>query len=122
MGLMEYVNEQLAAKAGFSDFKAGDTITVFYKIKEGEKERVQQYQGVVIQRNGEGTTQSFTVRKISNGVGVERIFPLNSLYIDKIELNKSGSVRKAKMFYIRDRKGKSARIKEKQHFTATAAE
>lgn len=123
MELLNYVNETLSAKKEYPEFKAGDTVTVYYKIKEGDKERVQQYQGVVIQRKGTGTTKSFTVRKMSNGVGVERIFPLNSLYIDKIELNKSGSVRRSRIFYIRERKGKSARIKEKQQFTvATSSE
>ena len=94
-------------------FKAGDTITVSYKIKEGEKERIQQFSGVVIQRKNERATASFTVRKISNGVGVERIFPLSSPFIDKIELNKIGIVRRAKIFYIRELTGKAARIREK---------
>ena len=93
-------------------FKAGDTITVNYKIIEGEKSRIQAFKGDVIQRKGQGRTQTFTVRKISNGVGVERIFPLFSPNIDSIEVNKIGKVRRAKIFYLRGLKGKSARIKE----------
>lgn len=96
------------------EFKAGDTITVFYKIIEGNKERDQQFQGVVIQRKGTGATKTFTVRKISNGVGVERIFPLYSPKISKIEVNKHGTVRRARIFYLRDVSGKAARIEEKK--------
>lgn len=93
-------------------FKAGDTITVNYKIIEGDKSRIQAFKGDVIQRKGAGRTQTFTVRKISNGVGVERIFPLFSPNIDSIEVHKSGKVRRARIFYLRGLKGKSARIKE----------
>jgi large subunit ribosomal protein L19 len=96
------------------DFKAGDRITVHYKIKEGNKERIQQFQGDVIQRRNSGIDESFTVRKISNGVGVERIFPLNSPYIDKIEVNRRGKVRRARIFYLREQIGKAARIKERR--------
>jgi large subunit ribosomal protein L19 len=96
------------------DFKAGDRITVHYKIKEGNKERIQQYQGDVIQRRNSGIDESFTVRKISNGVGVERIFPMNSPYIDKIEINRKGKVRRARIFYLREQIGKAARIKERR--------
>lgn len=95
------------------DFNPGDTINVHVKIKEGNKERVQQFQGTVIQRRGEGNGESFTVRKVSNGVGVERIFPLISPSIDKIEVIKEGKVRRAKLYYMKGRQGKSARIKEK---------
>ena len=112
--LLKYAEEQLTAKANHPKFKAGDTVTVHYKIKEGEKERVQQYQGVVIQRKGAGTTESFTVRKMSNGIGVERVFPVNSPYIDKVEINKVGVVRKARLFYLRGLTGKAARIEEKK--------
>jgi large subunit ribosomal protein L19 len=115
MNLIKYVEEKLAVKRDFPAFKAGDTITVHYKIKEGDKERVQQYQGTVIQRRGEGASASFTVRKISNGIGVERVFPIASPFIDKIELNKVGVVRRARIYYIRGVKGKKARIEEKQH-------
>ena len=100
------------------DFKAGDTVTVFYKIIEGTKEREQQFQGVVLQRKGHEMTQTFTVRKISNGVGVERIFPLYSPKISKIEVNKRGSVRRARIFYLRDISGKAARIEERKVPTA----
>lgn len=95
------------------EFKSGDTITVHYKIKEGNKERIQNFRGVVIQRKGKGSTETFTVRKISGGVGVERIFPLYSPFIDKIEVNKAGKVRRARIYYLRDLTGKKARIKEK---------
>ena len=98
----------------YPDFKAGDTVTVTYKIKEENKERLQKFRGVVIQRKGAGTTQTFTVRKISNGIGVERIFPLYSPFISEIDLNKSGKVRRARIYYLRDLTGKKARIKEKR--------
>ena len=111
--LLDYVKTQLTAQHTHPSFKAGDTITVSYKIKEGEKERIQQFTGVVIQRKNERATASFTVRKMSNGVGVERIFPIASPFIDSIEVNKVGIVRRAKLFYLRDRTGKAARIREK---------
>lgn len=95
-------------------FNPGDTVTVHYKIKEGAKERIQQYQGVVIQRNGVGANETFTVRKVSNSIGVERIFPVNSPNIDKLEVNSRGAVRRAKLFYLRGLTGKKARIKEKR--------
>ena len=97
------------------NFKSGDTITVFYKIKEGEKERIQFFKGDVIQRKGSGLTETFTIRKMSNGVGVERVFPVNSPTIEKIEVNKLGRVRRARIFYMRQRTGKSARIKQKRN-------
>jgi large subunit ribosomal protein L19 len=96
------------------DFKAGDTVTVTYKIKEENKERFQKFRGIVIQKRGEGVTKTFTVRKISNGVGVERIFPLSSPLIEDIEVNKVGAVRRARIFYLRKLTGKKARIKEKR--------
>lgn len=102
-------------------FAAGDTITVHYKIKEGNKERIQQFQGVVLQRRGSGTTETFTVRKMSQAIGVERIFPVASPFIDKIEVNKKGVVRRARVFYLRELKGKAARIKEKRANVAVAA-
>ena len=98
-------------------FSSGDTITVTYKIKEGNKERLQSFQGTVIQRRGTGTTETFTIRKMSGGTGVERIFPLASPFIEKIAVNKEGSVRRARLFYLRERTGKAARIKEKKHFS-----
>ncbi len=111
--LLDYVASQVSPKANHPSFKAGDTITVSYKIKEGDKERVQQFTGVVIQRKNISTTASFTIRKMSNGVGVERIFPIASPFIEKIEVNKVGIVRRAKLFYLRDLTGKAARIREK---------
>lgn len=122
MGLLEFAEEKLVEKKKMPSFKAGDTVTVHYKIKEGDKERIQQFQGVVIQRKGVGAVQSFTVRKISNGVGVERIFPLYSSYIDKIEVNKKGIVTKAKVFYLRGLTGKKARIEEKKAVREGAVE
>ena len=98
----------------FPDFKAGDTVNVYYKIKEGVKERIQQYQGVVLQRRNTALSSTFTVRKISNGVGVERIFPLYSQNIDKIEVISRGKVRRARLFYLREAKGKNAKIKERR--------
>lgn len=95
-------------------FRAGDTITVNYKIKEGNKERIQSYRGVVIQVKGTGDTKTFTVRKISGNVGVERIFPIASPFIDSVEINKKGSVRRARLYFLRKLTGKKARIKEKR--------
>jgi large subunit ribosomal protein L19 len=112
--LIQYVEENFVAKKELPAFKAGDTITVYYKIKEGDKERIQLFQGVVLQRKGEGITETFTVRKVSGTVGVERIIPIASPFIDKIEVNKRGAVRRARIFYLRDLKGKKARIKEKR--------
>lgn len=111
--LLDFVKKQLTPEAKHPKFKAGDTVTVHYKIKEGDKERIQQYTGVVIQRKNERATATFTVRKISNGVGVERIFPLASPFVEKIEVNKVGDVRRAKMYFLRERTGKAARIKER---------
>ena len=111
-------------KKNFPDFKAGDTITVAYKIKEdsakGEsKERIQKFRGIVLQKRGAGISKTFTVRKMSNGIGVERIFPFNSPFIDSIELNKAGKVRRARIFYFRGLTGKKARIKEKKRAALT---
>ncbi|MXV49834.1 50S ribosomal protein L19 [Pedobacter sp. HMF7647] len=114
MDLVKFVEEQAIEKKEIPAFKAGDTISVHYKIREGNKERVQIYQGVVIQRNGVGATETFTVRKVSNGIGVERIFPVNSPNIEKIQVNSYGKVRRAKLFYLRELTGKAARIKSKR--------
>lgn len=101
-------------RASLPDFAAGDTVNVHVKIKEGNKERVQQFQGTVIQRKNPGTNgETFTVRKISGGIGVERIFPLLSPNLDKIEVLRKGKVRRARLYYLRGRQGKAARIKEK---------
>ena len=114
--IIKMVNDQLWPKtdADVPSFKAGDTITVTYRIIEGNKERLQSFRGVVIQIKGSGKTKMFTIRKISNGVGVERIFPLYSPHIDKIEVNKVGVVRRARIYYLRDLTGNKARIKEKR--------
>lgn len=114
MDLIKIATEAIVEKRDIPEFKAGDTITVFYKIIEGNKERIQQYQGVVLQRKGSGIAQTFTVRKISNGVGVERIFPLYSPKIDRIVVDKRGIVRRARIFYLRDISGKKARIEERK--------
>ena len=111
---VKFVHEQLTANKTYPAFKAGDNITVNYKIVEGGKERIQSFRGDVIKTQGNGATASFTVRKISDGVGVERLFPFLSPNIDGIVLNKSGKVRRAKLYYLRDRSGKSERIKEKR--------
>lgn len=111
--LMQYV-DSLTTMQEFPEFKAGDTISVTYKIKEGNKERPQTFQGVVIQRSGSGMTETFTVRKMSGGVGVERIFPFASPFIEKIVVNKRGVVRRARIFYLRALTGKRARIKERK--------
>lgn len=115
--IIKEVQSELTVKADLPDFGAGSTITVHYKIKEGNKERIQQFQGVVIQRKGAGATETFTVRKISGNIGVERIFPLHSPFIDSIVVNKIGSVRRARIYYFRERRGKSARIREKRMAT-----
>ncbi|MCK5338021.1 MAG: 50S ribosomal protein L19 [Bacteroidales bacterium] len=111
--LLQYVEDQVEMKS-FPEFKAGDTVTVTYKIREGSKERLQNFQGVVLQRVGSGTTETFTVRKISSGFGVERIFPIAAPFIDGIKVNKKGVVRRARIFYLRGLTGKKARIKEKR--------
>jgi large subunit ribosomal protein L19 len=116
-----FVQEQLVGKKEFPKFKAGDNITVNYRIIEGSKERIQSFKGDVLKKQGEGATATFTVRKISDGVGVERLFPFFSPNIESIELNKTGRVRRAKLFYQRKRSGKSARIKEKKRAVAETA-
>jgi large subunit ribosomal protein L19 len=121
MDKLKQIEKEYAPLNALPEFKAGDTVTVHYKIKEGNKERVQQYQGVVIQRKGTGSTATFTVRKISNNIGVERIFPIASPFIDKVEVNKRGQVNRARIFYLRERRGKSARIQEKRQVVAPAA-
>jgi large subunit ribosomal protein L19 len=114
MDLIKVAENQFAARKEYPSFRAGDTVTVHYKIVEGNKERVQQYRGVVLQRHGAGATETFTVRKMSGNIGVERIFPFASPFIDKIELNKHGRVRRARLFYLRGLTGKKARIQEKR--------
>ena len=114
MDFIKELEKELIETNTLPDFGAGDTIIVSYKIKEGNKERIQQFQGVVLQRKGSGQTESFTVRKMSGNVGVERIFPVNSPFIDDIKVTKKGSVRRARIFYFRELTGKAARIKEKR--------
>ena len=120
MNAIAFVHEQLTSKKEFPAFKPGDNVTVNYKIIEGNKERIQSFKGDVIKRQGTGATASFTVRKISDGVGVERLFPLYSPNIESIDVNKSGRVRRAKLYYLRGRSGKSARIREKRMITENA--
>jgi len=110
--IIQQVNEMMLPQKEHPDFRPGDTITVNYKIKEGNKERIQAYKGIVIKISGHSTAKTITVRKTSSGVGVERIFPLNSPFIENIELNKRGKVRKSRIYYLRELKGKKAKIKE----------
>ncbi len=114
MNAISFVHEQLTKISNVPEFKAGDNVTVNYKIIEGVKERIQSFKGDVIKRQGVGATASFTVRKMSDGVGVERLFPVNSPNIDSIVVNKRGRVRRAKLYFLRERSGKSARIKERR--------
>ncbi len=115
MDLMKVVEKEYKRDINFPEFDSGDTITVHYKIKEGNKERVQNFRGTVIQKRGTGQTLTFTVRKISGGIGVERIFPINSPFIEQIDVNKKGKVRRARIFYFRKLTGKKARIKERRN-------
>jgi large subunit ribosomal protein L19 len=110
--LIDFVQSEFVAKKELPEFNAGDTITVYYEIKEGQKTRTQFFRGVVIQKRGSGTSETFTIRKMSGTVGVERIFPINLPAIQKIEINKQGKVRRARIFYFRELTGKKARIKE----------
>lgn len=112
--LLKFVQDEFVTKKDFPDFNSGDTITVYYEIKEGEKTRTQFFKGVVIQKRGAGITQTFTIRKMSGAVGVERIFPLNMPALQKIEVNQHGKVRRARIFYFRELTGKKAKIKEKR--------
>ena len=114
MDLMKVAEQAFAIEKNYPKFKSGDTVTVAYKIVEGNKERIQQFRGDVIRINGHGEKKRFTVRKISGGIGVERIFPMESPFIDSITLNKVGKVRRAKLYYLRKLTGKKARIKEKR--------
>ena len=109
--LIQFVEDQIVVK-DFPKFKTGETITVTYQIVEGQKERLQKFQGIVLNRSGQGTVGTFTIRKISNNVGVERCFPIASPMIENIEVNKKGAVRKSRIYYLRGLRGKKARIKE----------
>jgi large subunit ribosomal protein L19 len=111
---IKFVHEQLIPATSLPNFKAGDNVTVNYKVVEGNKTRIQSFKGDVIKRQGNGATATFTVRKVSDGVGVERTFPVVSPHIESVVVNKVGKVRRARLFFLRDRSGKSARIKEKR--------
>ncbi|MBL0045242.1 MAG: 50S ribosomal protein L19 [Flavobacteriales bacterium] len=121
MDKIKQLEKEWAPVKQYADFKAGDTVTIHYKIVEGAKERIQQFQGVVIQRKGSGSTATFTVRKMSGAIGVERIFPIASPFIDQIDVNKRGQVNRARIFYLRNLRGKSARIQEKRQVVAAVA-
>jgi large subunit ribosomal protein L19 len=110
--LVRFVQDEFVTKKEIPNFKSGDTITVFYEIREGEKVRTQFFKGVVIQIKGTGLTKTFTIRKMSGTVGIERIFPINLPTIQKIEINKRGKVRRSRIYYFRELRGKKARIKE----------
>lgn len=110
--LVKFVQDEFVTRKDLPKFSAGDTITVYYEITEGQKTRTQFFRGVVIQLRGTGSSQTFTIRKMSGTVGVERIFPINLPAIQKIEINKKGKVRRARIFYFRELTGKKARIKE----------
>lgn len=110
--LIKFVQDEFVTKKEIPTFKSGDTITVYYEIREGEKVRTQFFKGVVIQIKGTGLTKTFTIRKMSGTIGIERIFPLNLPAIQKIEVNKRGRVRRSRIFYFRELRGKKARIKE----------
>ena len=113
--LVKFVQDEFVSKNDIPEFSAGDTITVYYEIREGKKTRTQFFKGIVIQRRGSGSSETFTIRKMSGTIGVERIFPINLPAIQKIEINKKGKVRRARIFYFRGLTGKKARIKEKRH-------
>ena len=113
--LVKFVEEQFVESKEIPSFSSGDTITVYYEIREGDKTRTQFFKGVVLQRRGSGSTETFTIRKMSGSIGVERIFPINSPSIQKIEVNKRGKVRRARIFYFRNLTGKKAKIKEKRN-------
>jgi large subunit ribosomal protein L19 len=110
--LVKFVQDEFVTRKDFPKFGAGDTITVYYEIREGEKVRTQFFRGVVLQRKGTGSSETFTIRKMSGTIGVERIFPVNLPALQKVEVNKRGKVRRARIFYFRGLTGKKARIKE----------
>ncbi len=110
--LVKFVQDEFVTRNDLPEFSAGDTITVYYEIKEGAKTRTQFFRGVVLQRRGTGTSETFTIRKMSGTIGVERIFPINLPALQKIDVNKRGKVRRARIFYFRGLTGKKARIKE----------
>jgi large subunit ribosomal protein L19 len=118
MDFIKELEREIIEAKNLPDFKSGDTVIVSYKIKEGAKERIQQFQGVVLQRKGAGLTETFTVRKMSGNVGVERIFPISSPFLDDVVVTKKGHVRRARIFYFRELTGKAARIREKRSYVS----
>lgn len=116
MDAIKFVQEQTARETNFPAFRAGDNVNVAYRIVEGDKVRIQEYRGDVIQVKGSGTTKTFTVRKISNGIGVERVFPFNSPNLDSITVLRRGKVRQSRLYYLRERVGKKARIRERSQY------
>ncbi|MCF6242212.1 MAG: 50S ribosomal protein L19 [Bacteroidales bacterium] len=112
--LVKFVQDEFVTRKDFPEFAAGDTITVYYEIKEGNKTRTQFFRGVVIQRRGSGSSETFTIRKMSGSIGVERIFPVNLPALQKVEINKRGAVRRARIYYFRGLTGKKARIRERR--------
>ena len=112
--LVKFVQDEFVTRKDFPEFGAGDTVTIYYEIKEGNKTRTQFFRGVVLQRRGTGSSETFTIRKMSGTVGVERIFPVNMPALQKVEVNKRGKVRRARIFYFRNLTGKKARIKERR--------
>ena len=119
MDFIKLVEEDFQSGKQHPKFAPGDTIVVDYRIKEGNKERIQKYRGIVIRISGHGVQRRFTVRKISDGVGVERIFPYNSPFIEALQVERHGKVRRAKLYYLRERRGKAARIKERRTLSAS---
>ena len=113
MNKLDLIEQTVIQDEGIPEFSSGDTVNIHYTVREGDKERIQQYQGVVINRKGSGANRTFTVRKMSGNVGVERVFPLYSPFIAKIEVKRRGKVRRAKLFYLRELRGKAARIKDR---------
>lgn len=116
MDSIKYIQDQLIKKNDLPDFRPGDNVSVSYKIIEGDKERTQIFKGDVIKIQGNGATKTFTIRRIASGVGVERTFPFNSPNVGEVKIHKKGKVRRAKLYYLRERTGKKARIKEKKAF------
>ncbi len=115
--IIQKVQDEFGKETKFPEFESGDTITVNYRITEGSKERIQAFRGVVIQRKGQGKNATFTVRKSTSGIGIERIFPISSPFIDKIIVNKKGKVRRKRIFYFRKLSGKRAKIRERKAFS-----
>ena len=112
MDIIKNITEE-QIRTDLPELRIGDTVKVYFKVREGSRERVQMFEGTIIKKRGTGVSESFTVRRISYGVGVERVFPVNSPKIDKIEISRAGKVRRAKLYYLRDRVGKATKVKER---------